>query len=239
MKTLLLGGAAAVALTSGSYATIEHLTLSALGAHGTAQRAVHAPPKGTATLYDQNIGDTGYGFFSQAMSSYPQYDEYLADDFVVPDGHTWKVSGVDVSGFYYIESGPATSVNVIVWNDNKQNKGWPDKNSKVAECDNLIPVSGLDTGVFQIKLDSKTCPVSLPAGRYWLTVQANMTGPFLSGYWAWTANSTVANDTSAGWWYGGGMVTKDPKCLQRFRPLSLCTGSNLDLAFALLGKDSH
>src|SRR6476646_7003293 len=104
-KTVLLAGAAvALALTSGAYAAGH---VSSAGVRGNAQHVVHAPQAGLTTLYDQNIGDSGYGYFSQTLSSYPQYDEYLADDFKVPAGHTWKVKEVDTTSFYYIGSGPA------------------------------------------------------------------------------------------------------------------------------------
>src|SRR5262249_17874290 len=97
-------------------------------------------------------------------------------------------------------------------------------------------------GSFQIKLP-KSCKVSLTASggdtTYWLTIQANMDGIGTSGYWAWLSNSSVANSESAGYYYGGGGTVSDPKCLKKFRPLSGCNAfAPIDLAFALLGKDS-
>jgi hypothetical protein len=233
-KTVLLAGAAALALTGGANAAVDQHAKGAFGAHGTATHVIHAPPKGSTTLYDQNIGDTGYGFFSQTLSSYPQYDEYLADDFTVPSGHTWKVTEVDVTGFYYIEYGPASSVNVLFWKDKG---GLPSsKKGAAVECDNITPKSGLDTGSFQIKLP-KGCAAKFKGGNtYWVTVQANLNGPFTSGYWAWTANSAVAGNVSAGWWYGGG-VSVPPECATAFHSLTECTGSTFDFAFALQGKD--
>jgi hypothetical protein len=239
MKTLLLATAATLALTGGATAANN---ASAAGARGTAQHVIHAPPPGLVTLYDQNIGDAGYGWFSQTLSSYPQYDEYLADDFMVPTGHTWKVKEVDTTGFYYLgNGGPARSVNVLFWNDKK---GLPDKDSKVVECDDLTPKSGLDTGAFHIKLP-KSCKVHLKGGatkatRYWVTVQANMDGLNTSGYWAWMQNLTVNNKEAAGYYYGGGNSVFDPQCLQQFEPIRDCwnASAQIDLAFALLGRDN-
>jgi hypothetical protein len=143
------------------------------------------------------------------------------------------VQEVDVTGFYYVEYGPAHSVNVLFW----KNKGsLPKGMTPKVECDNITPASGLDTGSFQIKLP-KTCKVNLKAGTYWVTVQANMDGIFTSGYWAWTANSAIANSVSAGYWYGGSVGTLDPSCNVSFQSLTKCTGSTLDFAFALQGKD--
>jgi hypothetical protein len=201
-------------------------------------------PPGLSTLYDQNIGDTGYGFFSQALSSYPQYDEYLADDFRVPAGHIWKVKEVDVTGFYYLEPGPAFSVNVLFWKDKNvkflNHKRHLPASTPAVECDNLTPASGLDTGSFQIRLP-KSCQVRLKGGdggaAYWVTVQANMQGPYSSGYWAWQANANVANNVAAGDWYGGA-IQPPPPCNGVWATLPECTGYTVDLAFALLGKDT-
>ncbi|MBV9572321.1 MAG: hypothetical protein JO056_13860 [Alphaproteobacteria bacterium] len=234
MKTVLLVSAATLALTAGAYAGVNH---NAAGAHGKGQHVVHAPPPGSTTLYDQNIGDSSYGFFSQTLSSYPQYNEYLADDFKVPKNHTWKIKEVDVTGFYYIASGPAHSVNVLFWADKK---GLPKNGKPAIECDNINPKAGLDTGAFVIKLP-KSCKATLAGGakgtKYWVTVQANMDGPSTSGYWAWQANLTVANSVAAGWWYGGG-VSVPPECATGWGSMTTCTGVTVDFAFALQGKDS-
>lgn len=240
MKAMLLFTAATLALTGGAYAGAN--PMSAAGAHGTGQRTIHAPPRGMATLYDQNIADVNYGWFSQSLSSYPQYDEYLADDFVVPTGHTWKVQEVATTGFYlYGSSGPASSVNVLVWKDRK---GLPNKKAKAVECDNIMPKSGLDTGSFQIKLP-KSCKVSLAGGgkkgtRYWLSVQANLTSQNASGYWAWQQNANVANKQAASYDYGGSLSVADPKCSMQFETIQDCwsAAAPVDLAFALYGNDS-
>jgi hypothetical protein len=238
MKAMLLATAATLALTGGAYASGKPFSIG--DARGLSQRVIHAPPKGTTTLYDQNIGDSIYGFFSQTLSSYPQYDEYLADDFAVPAGHTWKIKAVDVTGYYAQEPGPASSVNVLFWKDNN---GLPKKGGPIVECDNLIPRSGLDTGAFQIKLP-KSCKVHLKGGTndtaYWLTVQANMAGRFTSGYWSWVANNGIAGNPGASYYYGGGYSLADPKCLKTFKTIQDCNGFHMpiDLAFALYGNDS-
>jgi hypothetical protein len=239
MKTVLLVSAAALALCVGGVAQAAP-AMNAAGVRGTAQPVHHAPSDGMTTLYDQNTADGAYGFFSQTLSSYPQYDEYLADDFTVPSGHTWKVQEVDVTGFYYIEAGPASSVNVLFWKNNPKH-GLPKGTTPKTECDNLTPISGLSTGVFGIKLP-KSCKVKLAGGTsgttYWLTVQANMKGADTSGYWAWSTNNTIAGNMGAGYWYGGSVGVNDPKCLTQFEDMLDCTGFTYDFAFALLGKDS-
>ena len=241
MKTVLLAGAAALALcASGAAQAANQPVLNAAGVRGVGHPIHHAPPRDMTTLYDQNFASGSYGFFSQTLSSYPQYDEYLADDFTVPAGHLWKVKEVDVTGFYYIQSGPASSVNVIFWH-NRASRGLPRSlpPAKV-ECDNLTPTSGLDTGAFVITLPT-TCHANFEGGTtgatYWMTVQANMQGPNTSGYWAWSTNNTVSGNEAAGWWYGGGVTVNDPKCLTRFLGMTDCTGFSVDFAFALIGRD--
>jgi hypothetical protein len=236
LKSILLATAATLALTGGATASRP---MSIAGA--TAQHVVHAPPPGTVTLYDQNIGDSEYGFYAQTLSSYPQYNEYLADDFTIPAGHSWKVKEVDVTGYYVVESGPASSVNILFWSDKP---GLPDrKGGPVVACNGLTPVKGLDTGSFGIKLP-KACKASLAAGAndttYWLTVQANMAGKLTSGYWAWVANAGVAGNQAASWYYGGGYTLADPRCLKTFKTIQDCNGVRFqpDLAFALYGVDS-
>lgn len=238
MKAMLLVSAAALAFSGSAYAAGNHM--HAAGAHGTpAARAIHAAPKGSTTLYDQNIGDNSYGVFSNTLSSYPQYDEYLADDFIVPNGHTWKVTEVDTTGFYYIGSGPAQSVNVIIWADKK---GLPNSKKMIADCENLKYKDSSPGGSFQIKLGKK-CKVSLDGSgkkgtRYWVTVQANMGAPLT--LWAWQENLTVNNNGAAGWYYGGGNSV-DPSCLKKFGDEGTCLGEGagtVDVAFALQGQDS-
>jgi hypothetical protein len=239
MKTVLLASAAALALCVCGAAQAAP-GMSSGGARGTAHPVMrHAPPKGAKMLYDQNSSGDSSGWFSQTLSSYPQYDEYLADDFTVPKGHTWKVSEVDTNGFYYNGPGPASSVNVLFWNDNK---GLPDGTKAAVECDNITPTNGLSTGAFQITLPKKCAKkASFKGGKkgttYWVTVQANLKGFDTSGYWAWGQDTTIHGNQAAGYWYGGSVQTDNPICNTSFQTIDECFGSEVDLSFALLGKD--
>jgi hypothetical protein len=237
---MLLTGAAALALLVAGSAQAAAPGANALGAHGIGHAAVHhAPPKGAKVLYDQNSGTGSDGFFSQTLSSYPQYDEYLADDFTVPKGATWKVSEVDANGFYYIEAGPAASVNVYFW---KNSNGLPDGTKAIDSCLNITPTGGLSTGAFEITLPKKCAKKASFAGgkkgtTYWVSVQANMAGEGTSGYWAWDVVSVHGNQ-AAGDWYGGSVETLEPSCNTSFQTLDYCTGTESDLSFELLGTSS-
>lgn len=237
MKSLLLTGAAALALCVGGAAQAAS-SMSAIGAHGIGQPTRHALEPGLTTLYDQNFASGTSGFFSQTLSSYPQYDEFLADDFTVPAATTWKVKEVDVTGFYYVGAGPASSVNVLFW---KNKKNLPSGTTGLVVCDNITPKAGLSTGAFVLKLP-RSCAVKLKGGTsgktYWVTVQANMVGLSQSGYWAWTVNNVVNGNMAAGYWYGGKVSTLNPLCNTEFQSFLTCTGTTYDLSFALYGTAS-
>jgi len=234
MRTLLLTSAAALALCVAGAAQAG-TGANAFGAHGNGQAAVHqVAPKGAKVLYDQNSGTGSDGFFSQTLSSYPQYDEYLADDFTVPKGQTWKVSEVDAACFYYIGAGPASSVNVYFWSNNK---GLPNGTKALDSCLNIKATD--NAGSYSIKLPKKCAKKASFAGgkkgtTYWVSVQANMAGINTSGYWAWDVVSVHGNQ-AAGDWYGGSVGTLEPQCNTSFQTLSFCTGTTTDLSFELLG----
>ena len=90
--------------------TIAALVLAALGFCAAA-----AASPGDV-LYDQydHAGPIGAGSqdFEAALDP---YDDVAADDFDVPAGPGWNVTGVEVQGTYFNGSGPATSVNVTVY----------------------------------------------------------------------------------------------------------------------------
>jgi hypothetical protein len=237
MKSLLLSGAAVLALCACGIAQAGP-AVNALGVHGAPHAFVHhARPRGAKMLYDQNSATGTEGFFSQALSSTPQYDEYLADDFTVPKGHIWKVTRVDVTGFYYRGSGPASSVNLLFWPTGSN--GEPNGKKGLVNCQD-IAAGNLGTGAFEITLP-KTCKAKFKGGKegtqYWLTVQANMKGPKTSGEWAWTADNTIHGSMAAGWWYGA-FETFPPQCGTSFQSFEECTGYAYDLAFDLMGRDS-
>src|SRR5437588_5150842 len=104
-KTVLLAATAVLALTAGGAMAASHHPGVAVKA--TSVRPIQSPG---GTLYNQN-SNYGYGIDSQNFSAtYSKtYDSAAADDFAVPAGKTWKVTGVDAAGVYYNGSGPASS----------------------------------------------------------------------------------------------------------------------------------
>lgn len=238
MKTVLLAGAAALALSAGgASAAVSH---PGAVTHAVPHHMVSAPGKGGKTLYDQNTGDNGAGIVSSDFDSgsFDSYDSQIADDFVVPKGSNWQVTEVDVTGVYFNGYGPSDGQNVYFYKDNNGVPG-----DTVAECDNQQGGNN-DTGSFTIKLDKK-CKVNLTgssgkaeAGKktkgstYWVSVQARMNFVGGEGEWGWDTNNTQVGNPAM-FRSAGGFGCTD------WDTLANCVGSygqGPDVAFALLGK---
>jgi hypothetical protein len=146
------------------------------------------PAAPSVVLYDQYDNDSGIGVVSQNFeAANDPFDSTLADDFVVPSGQTWNINEVDVAGQYFNGPGPAASVNVVFYSDSS---GLP--GSAVATRNNLAPTD--TAGAFVIPIPSA---VTLGAGTYWVSVQANM--DFTpNGEWGWE-NRTVQSNSGAAW----------------------------------------
>jgi VWFA-related protein len=137
------------------------------------------------------VGDTVASSENRLDAGADAYHTEGADDFVVPSKKVWLLQGVDVLGAYYGPDvqGPAQSVNVFVYQDSQ---GFP--GSLLCSQRNLRPGSGLNNGSFEVNLPS-AC--RLPAGRYWVTVQANQSFTTF-GQWGW-GNRTVVRERGAAW----------------------------------------
>jgi hypothetical protein len=218
-KTVLLASAA-IFVMGGAASAATH---PGLVAHVPAHQIVSAAP-GSTTLYDQNNNDNGVGLVSQNFeTTFDAYDAQGADDFKVPTGHKWKVKEIDVTGVYFNGYGPATSVNVFVY----KNKGGLPSGAPKVECDNVSV--GSNTGSFAIKLP-KSCKISLKAGTYWLSVQANLAFG-AGGEWGWEGNAVQTGSAYAWQNPNGGFglcTTWGTECL----------GYGPDFMFALKGKDA-
>src|SRR6476659_10127457 len=148
MKKSALLGCAAVLIVGTAMAAPHPVLLTNQQAH----IFITAAPPGSKTLYDQNKDDGERAILSQNVD-----DSQAADDFVVPNGHTWMIKEVDVTGVYFDGSGPADSENVFFY----RNKGGLPGNLVVA-CPNQ---NGAENGFgsFAIVL-SETCKVKLRGG---------------------------------------------------------------------------
>ncbi|HWA89963.1 MAG TPA: hypothetical protein VG889_08000 [Rhizomicrobium sp.] len=198
-KTILLASVAALALCAGgASAAGQHPVAHAPMTHGAAK--FKTADRTLSVLYDQNDDAQGFSDTSQNFeSSLDAYDNQGADDFTVPDGVTWKVSEVDVSGLYFKGSGPASGVasseNVTFYKGTKKGP-----KTQIAS----VTATGDDDGLgnFVISL-GKHNTVKLKPGHYWVSVQANMDF-FTAGQWGWATRNTQGGIAPAMWQNPGG-----------------------------------
>ena len=115
-------------------------------------------------IYDQYDNAGNLSSSSQNFeASNNQYDDELADDFVIPGGVGWNIQTVDVSGEYFNGPGPANSVNVNFYSNSGSNR----PGTLLAARPNQNFTNGPS---FSIPLMPQ---VSLGPGTYWVSVQAN------------------------------------------------------------------
>lgn len=148
-------------------------------------------------LFDQT-----YAMGTDAITS-QQYEPELsaftnqaADDFEVPAGQTWNIERIDVAGTY-ISTRAAESVNVYFYADTAATR---EPGAPVMTQTHILPVVGLLTGNFQIEL---TQPVYLPAGRYWVSVQAQLDFG-TRGQWFWRTHNFSAAVAEVAYWRNPG-----------------------------------
>jgi len=169
-----------------------------------------SPASPNVILYDQYDNPAGASSNSQNFeSSYDAYDDFLADDFVVPADQQWNMNLVEVQGVYFNGAGPADSMNVFIYTEAITVPGT----LLVARTD--LTYTKTDTN-FAISISPT---IVLSPGKYWISVQANQ-NLVPAGQWAWT-DRTITTTLPAAWQNpGGGFGT--PCSSWKLR--SLCVG---------------
>ena len=77
-----------------------------------------SPADPNAILYDQYDNPASAASNSQNFEpAFDAYDDFLADDFVVPYGKQWAINQVDVQGQYFNGFGPADSMNIFIYTE--------------------------------------------------------------------------------------------------------------------------
>jgi hypothetical protein len=182
------GHAAAGGVTQQASGVPERLGHRAIGLG-----AFKFPKSPFALLYDQTDSLAASGTNSQNFeAAFDSFDDFLADDFVVPAGQIWTINQVNVNGLYFNGSGPANSVNVSFYPDSSTLPG-----SAEYTANNLTVTD--TAGNFTINLPAAAV---LNAGTHWVSVQANMDFG-VGGEWAWT-DRTVTSNSGAAWENPGG-----------------------------------
>jgi hypothetical protein len=166
----------------------------------TAATAV-ALPHAAKLLHNQYNNTTGYGNGSQDFGKGNADNSQGADDFTVPKGQTWTITEVKVAGFYSSSGASATSENVFFYKTKiKKKEDIPGALVKKVTLKGKA-ASGPPAaypGSFAI---SGIKGVSLAAGHYWVSVQANLASS--AGDWYWESR-TKQSDSPAVWRNPGG-----------------------------------
>jgi len=215
---LFLGLAACLGLAAGSFAQAPLMS-------GPGAGVAHHPPESptAVTLYTQDDNPGAASSGSQDFeAANDAFDDESADDFVVPGGNLWNVSGVHVQGVYFNGTGPTPAVHVHFYADAAGLPGG-------SVCDYLDVVPTDTAGTFDIALPT---PCTLGPGTYWLSVIAHMDFTPL-GQWGWTDRTVVSNSPSAWRNPGGGFGTT---CSPSWGAKTACvTGSSPDFVFSISG----
>jgi subtilisin-like proprotein convertase family protein len=195
-----------------------------LGSGGVTSHGRTQPHAPRVILYDQTDNDSGLATSSQNFeAAFDAYDNQAADDFVVPGGESWNVQTVNAIGQYFNGTGPVVSVNVWFYADAG---GLP--GAQVYEALGVVPVD--TAGSFVINLPA---PAVLPAGTYWISVQANMDFG-VGGQWGWDDRVVTSNSPAAWQNPGGGFGTPCTSWGARGATCGI-DGVNPDQVFSLEG----
>lgn len=118
------------------------------------------------------VNSQDYTTPSATLYSHDAKDDEAADDFLVTRGRTWTITGVR-----FIGNELADSYNIRVYVNDRGRPG-----SLVAErTKTLAWMYTASSGATNVTADPA---IVLPAGRYWLSVQANQDG-LVDGEWTW------------------------------------------------------
>src|SRR6266540_3529690 len=219
---LLVAAAAPV----GASARPAHPVATSGGSGGPAGPSRPAVVPSSPVLYsqydNQSTGDLTSQDFESGMDI---YDGQLADDFVVPVGQTWRITGVDVDG-EYSTSGPPASMNVFFY---RNGGGLPGTVFATRLANSFS--GGTNPGDFVITL---TSPVTFSPGTYWISVQARM--DFSSGgQWYWRLRTVQSNSADAWENPGNGFGTG---CTTWTHPTSCGVATDPDAVFQLHGTST-
>lgn len=183
-------------------------------------RALPAPTAPNVVLYDQYDNAGLAATSSQDFeAAYDAFDDFVADDFVVPTGESWTIDEVDVQGVYFNGAGPSVSFHVFIYQDAA---GLP--GAQVYSALDQTYTGGPD---FVITLAT---PAVLSEGTYWISVQSRM--DFLvGGQFGWQDRTLQSNSASAWQNPGGGFGV----CPTWNTKTTCVPGSGVDAVFRLAG----
>lgn len=169
-------------------------------------------------LYDQtaNVGTGGILCRTHDNPSQANFNTEGADDFEVPAGETWNIDSVITLGTYNFFSPPALVPTIVaIYNDNNGQPGTLVAQDTVADGD---PDNDQDLEVY---LNS---PISLSAGKYWLSVRL-----YTSAVpWYWLRIPELVSSDPSHWRNPGGGYN----LCNNWAPLVTCLATVTDSSYA-------
>jgi hypothetical protein len=148
-------------------------------------RALAPAVPNAAVLYSQNDNDAGVGIVAQDFTDADLdiYDAEAADDFTVPGGSRWILTGITATGVYFNGFGPADYEKVVIYADAGGMPGAVVYARKWQARDTA--------GSFTFPVPD----VRLASGTYWVSLQAVMA--FASGgEWGWETRTVQSGDAA-------------------------------------------
>ena len=137
-------------------------------------------------LWDQRIPGSLYPATESQNFGDPLlniYDSIGANDFAVPVGQTWIIHGVITPGVDDRPQDPSATENVRFYADDGQ--GFP---GVLVKAYTRVQATDTQDGFTFLHLDTG---LVLPAGTYWLSVQANGGGSDYYSSWFWSRGSQL------------------------------------------------
>lgn len=146
-------------------------------------------------LYDQTDHQSTYSVNSQNHEvAQNVYDTQGADDFVVPASDVnWTVKSIHIMGKYY-DAGtrPLRSFNIRLYRDvNGRPEAW-----LYYQALAVFPATTTTNLPFATYVINLNTPAVLPAGKYWVSVQANLNYLPEGNAWGWRMRTIQSLDPS-------------------------------------------
>jgi hypothetical protein len=137
---------------------------------------------GSPVLYDQTTSQAGAIISSDLVVD--SNDSQGADDFIVPSGETWAIDSVNAPGAFGGPDVVLPRVNVFVYQD-----GGTEPGTLVASFLGVQSTTGPDNLTIPI-----SPALSLAAGTYWISIQADLSDLPDGNSWLWGFRSVDMND---------------------------------------------